>query len=274
MNWPDATSFSISRQDWRTRVIRDTFEVERELAPWMEDAYGAYKERVSDPGYPCYFGHQAEKKGDMFYAFVSWANVPSLVGIMGEFVWRGHQPQYARHNLGVFFEPLATDTHERFCSRSWKILQMLHDADSHPLEGAPSDADWEFSFAGSQMFVVGANVTYSKRRSRCLGQGQVLLFQPRTVFTDAVTERSINMAARRTIRQRLTRWDDVEPHPDLGIYGDPGNREWKQYMLPDENVSVVGECPFLARLPRDGRTAEPREDEVAWQRNSTFLDRT
>jgi FPC/CPF motif-containing protein YcgG len=35
------------------------------------------------------------------------------------------------------------------------------------------------------------------------------------------------------------------PHHDsLGVYGAPGNREWTQYFLPDDNAPVRGTCPL------------------------------
>jgi len=38
-------------------------------------------------------------------------------------------------------------------------------------------------------------------------------------------------------------WDGgVEAHPDLGVFGDPDNREWKQYFLPDSDEAVTGAC--------------------------------
>jgi uncharacterized protein len=36
-------------------------------------------------------------------------------------------------------------------------------------------------------------------------------------------------------------------HPDIGFYGNIGNREWKQYALPDDNEPEAGGCPFHTR---------------------------
>jgi hypothetical protein len=78
----------------------------------------------------------------------------------------------------------------------------------------------------------------------------VMLFQPRSVFVDAVTKRAIGTQARAEVRRRLLAWDGIPHHPDLGVYGDPENREWKQYFLPDDQEPVKGECPFMARERR------------------------
>jgi FPC/CPF motif-containing protein YcgG len=43
-------------------------------------------------------------------------------------------------------------------------------------------------------------------------------------------------------------------HPDIGFYGDPINREWKQYALPDDNEPEAGICPFHARTKNAHRS--------------------
>jgi FPC/CPF motif-containing protein YcgG len=67
-----------------------------------------------------------------------------------------------------------------------------------------------------------------------------------------VTNRVINAKARQEVRKRLQKWDAITAHPDLGTYGDPENREWKQYFLPDENLAASAACPFLSRKSRRG----------------------
>ena len=246
----------VQANDWRARVIRDIFDIDDYLEPWIEDAYAAYLREVSDPAYPCYFGHAAERDGEIFYAFVSALDRASLIRIMSEFVRRGSRIEYRRYNLAVFFEPIDDcDTHARFFTRFWRTLQMLHDGDPLEASGDPDEPHWEFTFAGSEMFVVGANRTYKNRRSRNLGLAQVMLFQPRSVFIDKITNEAIGAGARRAIRERLSKWDDVSHHPDLGVFGAAENREWKQYCLPDENVPIGSTCPLKTRRPQRQSTA-------------------
>jgi len=33
----------------------------------------------------------------------------------------------------------------------------------------------------------------------------------------------------------------------VGAYGDPANREWRQYFLPDDNDISEPRCPFRHR---------------------------
>lgn len=242
---------------WSNRVIRDIFDVDHHLRPWMEEAYAAYHREVSNPAYPCYFGHAAERDGEIFYAFVPTLDRSALLRIMGEFVRRGRSEEFRRFNLAVFFEPIdGHDTHERFQARFWRILQMLQDGDPLPTAGEPDNPHWEFTFDGCQMFVVGANRTYHKRHSRNLGLGQVMLFQPRSVFIDSVTNEAISTSARNAIRERLHRWDDVSHHPDLGVFGAAENREWKQYCLPDDNAPINSGCPLRVNTAPDALTGE------------------
>jgi len=237
----------VSPLGWRDRIILDAFDSDGLVELWMERAYRDFCDRVKDQAYPCFFGTTAERRGEMFYAFVQASNIFQLAGKMREFVRRGRIAQCNRYNLAVFFRPDGIRDHKQFGRRFWDILQYLHMADTRPDPGQPSDAEWEFTFEGCQMFVVASSPTYLKRRSRNLGDGMVILFQPRSVFVDIVTNEAISSAARGEVRDRLRRWDEIPAHPDLGVYGDPKNLEWKQYCLPDDNEPMVGECPFRSR---------------------------
>ena len=165
---------------------------------------------------------------------------------MQEFVTLLGTAEYERCSLVAFFEPdPKITTHAAFVDRFWELLQMLHKHDSHPaLDRTPHDPLWEFSFQRSEMFVVGTSPTYRQRRSRNLGPGIVLIFQPRSLFIDPTTSQPIAATVRKSIHQRMLAYDGMPVHPDIGFYGQPGNREWKQYALPDDNTPETGSCPF------------------------------
>jgi len=84
----------------------------------------------------------------------------------------------------------------------------------------------------------------------------VLLFQPRSVFVDTITNKVIGREARNQVRKRLETWDDIPAHPDLGFYGDPGNLEWKQYFLDDANAPIEERCPFLKCRAQGGHSVQ------------------
>ncbi|WP_050478196.1 YqcI/YcgG family protein [Herbaspirillum rhizosphaerae] len=238
--------------DWRRRIILGGDIGNVDFPDWLVSSYQTLRTQVINPAYPCFFGTQAEKRGEMFYSYVAGDDIALLPQTMAKFAELSVQPEYQKNNIAIFFEPDPEPlTHAQYHQRFWNILQYLHDQDNDPsadYHPDPSDPAWEFTFAALEMFVVCACPSFRARHSRNLGPGMVLLFQPRSVFVDKVTNRVIGVQARNEVRRRLLKWDDIPAHPDLGFYGDPGNLEWKQYFLPDENTPALDKCPFLSRM--------------------------
>lgn len=243
-----------SASDWRTRIILGEQVGLTAFPEWLAHSYETLRAQVMDPAYPCFFGTMAERRGEMFYGYVSGKDTRTLPATMATFTRLASRPEYRKHNIAIFFEPDSEPlSHQAYHDLFWRTLQHLHDVDPDPQADAqpdPADETWEFSFGGVQMFVVCACPSFARRHSRNLGPGMVLLFQPRAVFVDTITNKVIGREARNQVRERLRDWDDVPPHPDLGFYGDPGNLEWKQYFLADENAPAADRCPFLKRMRR------------------------
>jgi FPC/CPF motif-containing protein YcgG len=236
-------------QDWMGRVLdrgRLGFSVEDR---WKLEAYEQYKAKLRVPEYPCFFGQGGEARGEMIYTFVAEGGLKEFVINMRKFVGLIEAPPHERSSLAAFFEPDPSMTdHGAFVARFWQVLQFLHEHDREPaLERAPDEPLWEFGFEGCEMFVVGASPTYQRRRSRNLGPGAVLVFQPRTLFIDPATSQPIAASVRQRIHKRMLAYDGMVVHPDIGFYGNAGNREWKQYALPDDNEPETGVCPFHTR---------------------------
>ena len=72
----------------------------------------------------------------------------------------------------------------------------------------------------------------------------MLIFQPRSLFIDSTTSRPIAASVRKSIHKRMLAYDGMPVHPDIGFCGEPNNREWQQYALPDDNQPETGTCPF------------------------------
>lgn len=263
-------------KDWKTRIILGSKTGDAVALPaWLEASYATMRDQVMDPAYPCFFGTMAEKRGEMFYSFVHSKDIGDLPASMQTFAELALLPQYRKNNIAVFFEPephAQPLSHAAYHDLFWDTLQRLHNLDPDPMadqQPDPSDEEWEFSFAGVQMFVVCACPSFSVRHSRNLGPGMVLLFQPRSVFVDTITNKVIGREARNQVRKRLETWDEVTAHPDLGFYGDAGNLEWKQYFLADENIAAADRCPFLKRKRADAVEAVFSHDSHApWKRVS------
>ena len=237
------------RQNWTSRVL-DRGRLG--IAPdenWKLVAYEQYRAKLRAPDYPCFFGQAGEERGEMLYTFTADGGLEELVTNMQQFVSLTGTPGYERSSLVAFLEPDCSITdHASFVARFWRVLQFLHEYDRHPAPNrTPDHSLWEFSFERCEMFVVGASPTYCHRRSRNLGPGIVLIFQPRLLFIDPATSLPIAAPVRHRIHQRMLAYDEMPTHPDIGFYGNPINREWKQYALPDDNEPEHGTCPFQAR---------------------------
>jgi uncharacterized protein len=242
------------QQEWKSRVLEDGrlgIDAERWAAQgqWKLNAYERYRTQLGEPQYPCFFGQTAEVRGEMFYVFTGWNDLGSFAESMRTFTKLTGSSPYERSSLTAFFEPDASLTnHASFVTRFWNALQYLHEHDQNPVtDRAPDHPLWEFAFEGCEMFVVGASPTYQVRRSRNLGPGMVLIFQPRFLFIDPTTSQPIAAPVRHRIHKRMLAYDGITVHPDIGFYGNPGNREWKQYALPDDNEPETGVCPFHTR---------------------------
>jgi FPC/CPF motif-containing protein YcgG len=235
---------------WTTRILENGTLGIAPKEDWKLRAYESYKTKLQAANFPCFFGQTGEIRGEMIYTFISQRFPLQFVKDVQEFVTLLDTAEHERCSLVAFFEPdPRITTHAAFVDRFWKLLQMLHEHDRHPaLERTPDDPLWEFSFEGCEMFVVGSSPTYERRLSRNLGPGIVLIFQPRRLFIDPATSQPIAAEVRHRIHGRMLAYDGMSVHPDIGFYGQPTNREWKQYALPDDNSPETGSCPFHTRM--------------------------
>lgn len=234
--------------DWQRRVLECGILGAGSEGDWRNEAYRLYSEKLRIPDYPCFFGQAAEVRGQMLYTFVSHGDLHELVTNMRCFVSLIAAQAHNRSGLAAFFEPdPSLREHAQFVARFWETLQYIHEHDSCPKGRSPEDPLWEFSFGTCEMFVVGCSPTYQNRRSRNLGPGMILIFQPRHLFIDSITSQPIEPAVRHRIHRRMLAYDGMPVHPDIGFYGVSSNREWRQYALPDDNLPELGACPFHPR---------------------------
>jgi hypothetical protein len=234
---------------WTSRVLENGSLGIMPEEEWKLQAYETYRTKLRTADFPCFFGQSGEIRGEMIYTFLSKHRPRQVVREMQKFVTLLDTSEFERCSLVAFCEPdSAVSSHADFVDRFWELLQVLHEHDRHPaLAQTPDDPLWEFSFEGCEMFVVGSSPTYKQRRSRNLGPSIVLIFQPRRLFIDPATSQPIAAEVRHRIHQRMLAYDAMQVHPDIGFYGQPNNREWKQYTLPDDNAPEAGGCPFHAR---------------------------
>ena len=219
------------------------------MPAWLPACYEVFHERLVDSAYPCYLGSIAEKQGNIRYTFIQdedREHLPETLETFVDFVLSDLKQQRV---LALFYKPeIEIKGHEYYEAKFWELLQFLHHHDpqpwpaGHPVDTA--DPYWEFAFCGIAMFVFGVAPTYKFRKSRNLGDGMMIFFQPRNVFDGIEGDTAAGARARKVIRDRLLVWDEVAPHPHLGNYGHASSLEWKQYFLPDDNSPITSECPF------------------------------
>ncbi|MDX6356290.1 MAG: uncharacterized protein QOF98_3193 [Streptomyces sp.] len=139
---------------------------------------------------------------------------------------------------------------DEYFGRFWAVLQFLHDGETEPWPATtpldPEELWWEFSFGGTEIFVVCNTPAHRSRRSRH-NRSFMITFQLRWVFEGLEADTPRGAKARQVIRNRIRRFDGMEPAVDLGNHGPEGNREWRQYFLPDTADDKTASCPFLAR---------------------------
>jgi uncharacterized protein len=249
--------------DWRRRTILGTRMGDDPLPTWLPDTYAAFHANVADRKYPCFFGSEAERKGKLYYSYVHDGRISHLPSTLQTFLGLCTNIGRDKNNLVVFFEPATVPaTHSQDRAKFWNILQYLHDHDPGTSAPAyrldPSDPLWEFPFAERQFFVVGISPSYRMHRSRNLGPCMMMVFQPREVFQGSRSGNEINAGTRLAIRKRATLWDGIPAHPDLNVYGQPGNQEWSQYFISDDNSRETGRCPLSRSRGSDGpQSVEP-----------------
>ncbi|WP_335979262.1 YqcI/YcgG family protein [Streptomyces sp. CA2R106] len=205
--------------------------------------------------FPCTFAVAAAKKESLRFGFVGSAHDPAawapLAGILREYL-DIYRDLGKDTSLVVFFGP--PEEHPlglaEYFHRFWAVLQHLHDGDTEPWPAGtpldPEDLWWEFSFAGTEIFVVCNTPAHVDRHSRH-SPHFMITFQPRWVFEGLEPHTPRGARARQVIRNRIRRFDGMEPAPQLGNHGEEGNREWRQYFLPDSPEGSTPSCPFLAR---------------------------
>lgn len=227
-----------------------------ELPPWGTAVAEGLLETLLDAErpFPCTFAVAAAKKQSLRFGFVdsphdesTWA---PLADILREYL-DIYQQLGKDTSLVVLFRPDdRLSTLDEYFQRFWAVLQFLHDGDTEPWPEStplnPEDLWWEFSYGGTEIFVVCNTPAHVNRHSRH-NPSFMITFQPRWVFEGLEADTPRGAKARQVIRNRIRRFDGMEPAVELGNHGEDGNREWRQYFLPDGADAKTPGCPFLAR---------------------------
>ncbi|ANN76004.1 YqcI/YcgG family protein [Bordetella flabilis] len=202
--------------------------------------------------FPCIFGVAGFRADQLRYLFLDEEDVEGLAVNLRRYVEeaRSFGPNTS---LVVFFRPRPLLPLEAYRAKFWAMLGRLSSLDEAEWPAdIPAELDtpeWEFSFAGEPIFVVCNTPAHVQRQSR-RSSSLMVTFQPRWVFDGILGTQKARDASVSKVRTRLEKYDMIPPSRDLGAYGDPANREYKQYFLGDDNRPTTG-CPFHAMRAAD-----------------------
>lgn len=213
------------------------------IPEWLKNEYSYWEKIVSDRKFPCHFGTAAEIMGDLRYFYIENHDLGPLPDVLREFLKLARLNEHTKHALVLFVQPeVSEQTFDYYENYFWNILRYLHLNDEKEwndnIPTNPDDPLWEFCFDGEPIFVSVNMPAYKHRITRNMGKSLILIFQPRKIFAD-ITPRAIEL-----IRSMVELIENMPIHPDLGKYGENNNREWKQYIITDNNNSRTGICPF------------------------------
>jgi hypothetical protein len=242
------------------------------MPDWVESHWRTFRQGLTGTRngtpFPCFFGAESVRGGDPLYTVVpSTTDKDALLGLRDALVeyldvWTDHSD---RASLVVFFRPPDEPLSEAaYHETLWHVLQFLHVHDPEPWpEDIPTDPDdpyWEFSFGGEPMFPTCRAPFYDERKSRYCPIGLEVTFQPRQLFEslDVTADTEAGQHAREVIQDRLTEYDGVCPHADLGDYGVETDREWTQYLFESDPTQSPDVCPL--RVTREHPKVDPAVD--------------
>lgn len=246
-------------------LSRDRVRAAFEAPSWQGVVFSEFESTLTSKSrpFPCVFGVTGLKSDQLRYAFLDPLEPETLAPVLEEYL--GEARSLGRMtSLVVFARPGPVQSIESYRQKFWTILDDLERIDEAPrAEGVSrrlEDPSWEFCFAGEPIFVVCNSPAHVLRQSR-RSTSFMITFQPRWVF-EGITDSDdpAVQKALKTVRDRLKAFDAIEPSPTLGAYGDPENREYRQYFIDDSNQTPV--CPFH-QLGEGKDDADTQEGKVA-----------
>ncbi|MCP1181952.1 YqcI/YcgG family protein [Paenibacillus sp. 1781tsa1] len=234
-------------------MLLDNADVKRlDSHDWRKQEFEHFEKDMTSesPRFPCIFGSMGLSRNELRFSFfddVDDHSIEELGKALREYVEQARS--FGNYTSMVTFFNIGKDLsiHE-YQHMFWSILTRLHTIDLKEwpefIPNEENDPLWEFCFHGEPIFVVCNTPAHEVRRSR-RANTYMITFQPRWVFDSIGLGTPKGDKSKDLVRSLLRQYDAIEPFPHLGIYGNPNNREWLQYFIPDTNeVSATAQCPF------------------------------
>ncbi|WP_367085511.1 YqcI/YcgG family protein [Pseudomonas sp. HOU2] len=224
---------------------------------WVTSALDVFESVVRQASFPCLFGMKAVKSSNIELLFVSKESdvTDFMTGLASYLKKVNAWPLKCRVGkpLIVLLENNGFDSLEQEQLYAWDLLQRLHNQDPGPwpreISADLSSEKWSFSFMGIPLFV---NMNFPRHRlmkSRNLGTHIVFVINPRENFDQVAAGNSLSgQRIRARIRSRSDAYNGGVYSRTLGVFGDPGNFEIKQYQLEEPGSLSHERCPFRMNI--------------------------
>ncbi|MGP4845010.1 YqcI/YcgG family protein [Marinobacter sp. 1Y8] len=213
---------------------------------WEIAAFEDFVKTMSstDNPFPCIFGVHGLKNNNLRYVFHEKININLLANQLKSYLKKSRS--FGNNTSLVLFTDIKKNLAlDEYFNIFWSTLKSLADIDEQPWPNEiPKDTsrkEWEFCFAGEPIFVVCNTPSHILRYSRH-SQYFMITFQPRWVFDNILGTPAQADKAFSKVRAILKSYDITPVSPDLGIYGQEGVLESKQYFLDDINNPRT--CPY------------------------------
>lgn len=198
-----------------------------QLPGWVQQSYNAFVKIMRDDDFPCFFGTLAEQKEMIRYAIASSLEEPESFEHILEavYLYLSEESQVTDSSTAedplfltlVVFFPLEAEEYplDHYAEQAYAFLNGLHQRDRIPWpDDIPTDSSnshWRYCLGGRSLFVNVCTPANKNRRSRNLGPGLTMIINPEDLFERAWERWGED--PRRTIYQRVGKYDGIPPHP-------------------------------------------------------------
>ena len=233
---------------------------------WMNAALSAFESTVKQDNFPCLFAKKSVNNESVEIVFVSeqYASTDLIAGLSCyiEHTSSWTLKQRIGKPLVIFFEKNNFPSLAEEQAYAWHLLQQLHDEDTSPWPDAVAtdlhSEQWSFCFKGMPLFINMSFPSHRLMKSRNLGPHIVFVVNPRENFDHVAAGDSISgQRIRARIRARAEAYNEGALSLSLGVFGEPGSLEFKQYQLEEPGSLTHAQCPFHMNLKHSTKANTP-----------------
>ena len=223
------------------------------LPDWTREGVAAFREKITDPKFPCFFAGSADRKGTVIYTFAESLHrdidLSHSKRAIEEFLDRlkGLPEKEADMTVLVLLIKPSRERRkvEDDAQDAFAFLSRLRYIDQTPWpEDVPTDLDdprWSYALAGQALFVNISSPAHLARRSRNVGPCLAFIISPRDVFDRVAGPDEAGQRKRTIIREKTTAYDDLSFFPLTAVSYGQGKigAERAQYFISPNNEHPI-----------------------------------